>query len=334
MQAPATDPTQTHVLRELKHGSPLLACRFDPAGQFLFAAAQDNTLRRFRLDGDEHIALAGHQSWPLALAIDPSGKTLVSGGCDGRLLWWPADAPAPQPSRALDAHAGWIRAVAVSPDGQLVASAGNDLVVRLWSLGEGTLVRELPGHESHVYSLLFDSDGKSLLSGDLKGVVRQWDVAAGSETRKLDAAVLWKYDEGFRADIGGVRGMALRADRALLACAGITNVTNAFAGLGQPIAATFDFAAGQQKVVHRIKEAINDVLWNVAYHPDGYLIGALGGSAGGFLAFWRPEEEFEFHRLKLAASARDLALHPAGLLVATAEHDGVARIYELRKAPA
>ena len=37
---PKIDPTKTHLLKEYKHTSPLLGCRFDPSGQFVFAGAR------------------------------------------------------------------------------------------------------------------------------------------------------------------------------------------------------------------------------------------------------------------------------------------------------
>ena len=35
------DPTLARIERELKHTSPLIGCRFDPSGKFLFATAYD-----------------------------------------------------------------------------------------------------------------------------------------------------------------------------------------------------------------------------------------------------------------------------------------------------
>ena len=40
----------------------------------------------------------------------------------------------------------------------------------------------------------------------LKGELREWDLATGEQLRTFDAGALWKYDAGFGADIGGVRG--------------------------------------------------------------------------------------------------------------------------------
>ena len=35
------DVTQTHTAHDLEVGSPLISCRFDPTGSFVFAGAQD-----------------------------------------------------------------------------------------------------------------------------------------------------------------------------------------------------------------------------------------------------------------------------------------------------
>jgi len=222
--------------------------------------------------------------------------------------------------------------VATSPDGNFVATAGNDRLVRLWNASDGTLVRELAGHESHVYNLAFHPSGTQLVSGDLKGVIRQWDVASGAQVRQLDASRLWKYDAGFAADIGGVRAIAFNHDGTLLACGGITDVSNAFAGVGNPAVVLFDWESGSPKQFQLSKENLQGVVWGLAFHPVGFLIGATGGGGGGSLLFWRPDSEREFHRLALAATSCDLALHPDGRRLVVAHYDKKLRLYEMTAA--
>ena len=41
MNMPTIDVTKTHIAKELKHDSPIISCRFDPTGKYLFAGAQD-----------------------------------------------------------------------------------------------------------------------------------------------------------------------------------------------------------------------------------------------------------------------------------------------------
>src|SRR5690349_13085944 len=195
------EPTQTRPARDFKYTCPLMASRFDPTGRFLFVTAQDFTIQRVDLEDGKLTPLSGHKSWVRALACHPHAPRLFSGGYEGKVIAWPADAAAPQPEWALDAHKGWVRAVAVSPDGATLASCGNDGLVKLWSASDGKLTAELRGHDCHVYNLAFHPAGKALVSADLKGVVKEWDLASGKAVRAFDAKALYRYDTGFRADI-------------------------------------------------------------------------------------------------------------------------------------
>jgi WD40 repeat protein len=316
------------MVQELKCASPLLSCRFDPSGRFVFAGAQDSTVQRFELATSKQTSLVGNQSWVRALAFQPRDKVLFTGNYVGSILAWPVDADKPVPTRTVKAHHGWVRAAAVSPDGRLLATCGNDNQVRLWSTGDGKLVRELAGHACHVYNVAFHPSGQFLVSGDLKGVLKQWNVSTGSLVREMDASVLWKYDKSFMADHGGVRGMAFDRGGTLLACCGITDVSNAFAGVGKPVVLLFDWQTGQKKPLLRPKEDFQGTAWGIVFHPQGFLV-AAGGGNGGALWFWKPDQPQSFFTLKLPTNARDLDLHPDGKRLAVAFFDGAVRIYDM-----
>lgn len=320
------DPLQIHVATQLKHDAPLIACRFDPTGRFVFAGSQDNNVIRWELATSTKTVLAAHDSWVRCIAFSSSGDTLITGGYDGRLIWWATTAEQPMPIKTVDAHAGWIRAVAVSPDGKQLASCGNDQKVRLWNLAEGTLIRELSGHERNIYHVAFHPDGQTLVSGDLMGKFIQWNVATGESTRQFAIESLSKYDKGFLADYGGPHSMTFSSDGARLLAGGITNVSNAFAGVGNPIISDIDWAAGKEVLAHLTKANMNGVTWGLVWHPEGFMIGALGGQAGGKLGFWKLDSKDEYHLFDLGNSVRDLALHPDGIQLATPHHDGSVRI--------
>jgi WD40 repeat protein len=324
---PAVDPSQTRQTQALKHTSPLFGCRFDSTGEFVFAGAQDNTVQRWRLTDGKKTPLLGHKSWMRGL-VCTKDRLLFTGGYDGKILTWLAGYERPTPANTFDAHEGWVRALALSPDGTLLASCGNDNLVKLWSTAEGKLVRELPGHASHVYNVAFHPSGQFLVSADLKGTVKVWDVTKGTFERDFDLRILHKYDETFRADHGGARGMAFNADGSVLACAGITDVSNAFAGVGKPLIVQFDWQSGKQKLLQRPRENFQGTMWAVAFHPAGFVVG-VGAGNGGFLWFWKPDQAQDFFALKLETNVRDLALHPDGRRLATAGVDGVVRIYDM-----
>jgi WD40 repeat protein len=353
----AIDFKQVRVALELKHPRPLIGCRFDTAGRFLFVSAEDNTLQRYDLWTGKKTALIGHASWVRGIAFSPSVApslpaslvppgpalgglgaaavppaapfTMVSGDYHGKLIWWDGAAARPAPDQVVDAHDGWVRAVAVSPDGTTVASCGNDHLIKLWSVGDGQFQRALAGHESHVYNVAFHPKENRLVSCDLKGIVKDWDLGAGRAVRELDAKALHKYDTGFRADIGGARGMSFSADGSLLACTGITNVSNAFAGVGNPLVIQFDWKDGKPKLL-KPKEGYQGTGWGVAIHPAGFTV-AAGGASNGRIWFWTGEENS--HTVEVPASARDMTLHPSGAAVAVAGHNGTAYVYTLLPAP-
>ncbi|HND54769.1 MAG TPA: hypothetical protein PLV92_20295 [Pirellulaceae bacterium] len=329
----AADPTKTYVAQTLKHDSPLISCRFDPTGKYVFGGAEDSKVWRWEVASGTKAELAGHNSWVRSLGFTSAGDVLVTGGYDGRLIWWPATAEKPAPLRTVDAHQGWLRAMSVSPDGQFVATCGNDKMVKLWRMADGVPVREFAGHEAHVWNVAFHPNGKDLVSGDLKADFIHWDAESGQVKRKFKLAALHKYDAGFLADIGGPHSMAFSRDGKLLAAGGITNVSNAFAGVGNPAIVLFDWESGKEKVMHESKAKINGVAWGTVVHPDGFTIGATGGGGGGHLFFWKFDQKEEFHTLNLGNTARDLALHPDGITLATAHFDKNLRISRMAAKP-
>ncbi len=325
------NPARTRVVQQLRHDRPLLASQFDPSGRFVFAGAQDYGVHRWELANGRKVTLAGHRSWVRGLAFVARQNVTISGAYDGKLIWWPTDADNPAPVRTVEAHNGWVRAVATSVDGQLVASCGNDDLVKIWSTEDGSLIRELRGHNCHVYNVAFHPDGQFLVSGDHLGRVKQWELSSGQEVRTFDAGALHRYDNTFRADIGGIRGIDINADGSLLASAGITNVSNAFAGVGNPAVVLFDWQTGQRRQLLRPRQSFRGTAWGVRFHPNGFLASAGGGS-GGAMWFWRPDQAQSFATVRLPNNARDLDLHADGFRFAIPFYDRILRIYDLRAA--
>jgi WD40 repeat protein len=376
------DPTKTHELLQHKHDRPLTACRFDPTGRYVFFGAEDNLVHRFDLQTKTATPLAAHDSWVRALGFGPrcegvavvsegnhgtSDTILYTGGYDGRLIFWPAAADKPQPLRTIEAHHGWLRALAVSPDGARIATCGNDNLVKLWDAANGKLLADLSGHTSHVYNVAFNPTGETLVSCDLKGVVKEWDVSSGALHRDLTpATALYKYDTSFRADIGGARSLAFSTDGKWLALGGITNVTNAFAGIGHALIALIDMDSGKVAQQLEAKDKVNGTAWGVAYHPAGFWLTLTGGGGGGWLYFFQPQAPVgnalpsvpqsaakdattknnspkdnnskdavtttnDFFKLKLPTDGRDLSLSPDKTQVAVAHADKTLRLYALHE---
>jgi WD40 repeat protein len=96
---------------------------------------------------------------------------------------------------ALDGPAGWIYAKAYSPDGKILAvvSSGQKNSLRLWSVPEGRLIRQMDylgqqgiGKANYPASVVFSADGKIVAVGDAMGIIRIWRAEDGKLLRELD----------------------------------------------------------------------------------------------------------------------------------------------------
>jgi WD40 repeat protein len=326
---PSADPLQTQFVRELTHEQPLLCCRYDPSGKVLAAGSQDNNVVRWNLESNEKSVLSVHDTWVYAVAFSRDGATLLSAGCDGRLIWWDNLDVSRPPIRKVDAHAGWIRALDVSPDGTLVATGGNDNHVKVFRVDSGEQVADLVGHELHVYSVLFHPTGEFLLSGDLLGSVRQWNVASSTLVRSFDAKKLENFNGGQRVHYGGVRSLAVSCDQTQLAAGGLHKATNPLGNVQEPLILVFDWESGQEKLSLEVGETMPLIVSRLVYHPSGFLMAAMRYNEG-YLMFWKDQQPHIFHKHKVAGGALDMDLHPDSLQVATAHHDGKIRISRMQ----
>jgi WD40 repeat protein len=126
--------------------------------------------------------LRGHIGRVMSVRFTRDGETLVSLGDDGTIRYWNvADGKesAQLPTPAMKAHSlkGNTACIAVSTDAKTLAVSLPDQSSRILD-AKGTELRRLP--EAHpVQALEFSADGKSLFTGG--AMVRCWQVATGQE---------------------------------------------------------------------------------------------------------------------------------------------------------
>lgn len=325
------DVKATHVTHDWKHSAPLIGCRFDPSGRFVFTSAMDQNVQRWNVKDGKAATLSAHDSWLRGIGFSTDGQKTYTAGYDGKLCFWETQAESPTPTHEIDAHHGWIRWLAVHPAGRIVATAGNDLQIKLWDANSGELVRQLDGHQKHIYSLMFHPKGKLLLSGDLAGQINVWDLDSGAKVRTLEATALHIYHRGQQVDYGGVRCMALSPDGQQLACGGLHKGTNPFAGVQEPLVVILDWESGKVLRTHEATQIDRGIIWRLCYLADGTLMGASGGGTGGFLLFWNESDKNEIHKFKLPNTVLDMDYYGSSMHVATAHHDGHLRLSRLGK---
>jgi len=277
--------------------------------------------------------LYGHESYVTGVAL--AGKTLVSGGYDGRLTWY--DTEAKKVLRSETAHAKWIRRVIASPDGKLVASVADDMVCRLWNAGDGKQVHELRGHAektphgfgSMLYAAAFTADGKHLATGDKVGKVKVWEVATGKPVGEVEAPVMYTWDPVQRLhSIGGIRSLAFAPDGKTLAVGGIGKIGNIDHLEANARIELFDWAA-QKRLAEYTADKSKGLVNRLQFAPDGsWLLGA-GGANEGFLLILDRDAKKTLRQEKVGAHVHDAVLDEKGETVILAGHNKII-VYEMK----
>jgi WD40 repeat protein len=308
---PDSPPRSLRTVRDLNRRDELFSVARVPGSERLLVASSEGKV--FEVDpaqasGDGR-ALADHGRYVTSVRL--AGRTAVSGGYDGRHIWW--DLARGQAVRTVDAHSRWVRQIAASPDGSRLASVGDDMVCRVWNAATGERQHELRGHEertpthfpSALYACTFSADGRRLATADRVGQVVIWDAAAGRQLGAVEAPTLYTWDGVQRnRSIGGPRSLAFSPDGTHLAVGGVGQIGNVDALQGPSRVEVFNwerrerlyFFTGAQGIINRLQ-----------YHPRGNWLCAIGGGGNGLIMFHDPARRAMLHQGNLPMHVRDAA---------------------------
>ncbi len=130
-------------------------------------------------------SLSGHDDAVSAVLLTPDGNTIISGGWDGKIVFWdlatrrPIDEP-------LTQHTDGISGLALSGDGGTLASSSWDGSIRLWRVDTHEEIGQpLRGHTGWVRSVAMSDDGRLLASGADDGNIVLWDPTTGERRPPL-----------------------------------------------------------------------------------------------------------------------------------------------------
>jgi WD40 repeat protein len=243
-----------------------------------------------------------------------AGDFVISGGYDGRLIWWHLGER--RVVRSVPAHRGsWVRQIAVSPSAARIASVGDDMVCRIWDTASGTVLHELRGHAprtpqhftSMLYACTFSADGRLLATGDRVGHVVIWDAESGRQLQTLETPTLYTWDGVQRIrSIGGIRGLAFSPDSTQLAIGGVGQIGNVDALQGPSRVEVFNW-----KRRERIAEftGAQGIVNRCIYHPKGSWLCAIGGGGNGLVMFYDVANRRMLHQGNVPMHVYDAAFN-------------------------
>ncbi len=189
---------------------PVRALAFSPDNGVLVTAGNDHLLHTWSAEnGAALAAITGHTGVVTAIAFSGTNTLISCAGEREAVVWdledrWKLEQTIGT-GEGNSPLADRVNAIRFSPDGKQLATGGGEPTrggeIKIWSLADGKLVRDLPGvHSDTVLGLDYSADGKYLASASADRFVRVTDLTTGKVVKAFEGhthyvtGVSWKRD--------------------------------------------------------------------------------------------------------------------------------------------
>ena len=266
-------------------------------GSRLYAACMDGQI--FAVDpGTKSVTPfeSAHSSYASGCVLAADGRTVISGGYDGCLLWH--DVETRRLIRRVAAHDFWSWQIALSPDARRVASVSGQFLVgsekyepadagaptvKVFDAVSGELTHAFE-HRPPVLSVAFSPDGTHLAAANMMGEVRVWDLARGKMTAEIRTPdfTSWGIIKSPHY-LGGIYGLAFSPGGASLLACGMGPMNDPMAGNGKMTWQRWAWSESPARMQSQIREGEHGtgLMETIGFAPDGNSFLMAGRQAQG-----------------------------------------------------
>jgi WD40 repeat protein len=252
--------------------------------------------------------------------------------------------PSTTPIRTFEDHKHTVWAVAVFPNKRRMVTGSWDKTLRLWDLETGVVLKKMEGHNSQVLRLAVSRDGQIIASSDENGELIAWHGETGKS-----------LTEPIKAHSKRIRSVDFSPDGTVLATGSWDNTvkfwcTKTWQMQGEPIQcgdsvycvrysppgellaiATYKNIQIYNPGTRECVASFGGYSMSLAWMPDGTRLLSGGDNEDPNIREWDPLtwEHVGYPWKGHTKTIYDIAIHPAGTLVASASNDMHVRLWRL-----
>jgi WD40 repeat protein/class 3 adenylate cyclase len=277
---------------------------FSPDGTRIVTVADDRQIKVWdAATGQELLTLAGHSGAVWLFSFSRDNQHIVTTSIDRTVKVWSV-APAQELLTVVNGPRILFPAgakVVYSPDGTRLATANSDLAPKVWDVGTGKLLFELPGHTDIVTNIAYNADGTQIGTASNDGTAKIWDAITGKELLSFTGHTDYVFGINFSPD--GSRLATSSWDKTAI---------------------VWDAHIGRA-----LFELIGHKEWvgTINFSPDGTRL--VTGSWDGTAVVWDASTGKQLFPLTgLNDIVRRAVFSPDGTRIVTAGFDGTARVWD------
>ena len=329
---PGLIPSKRHVVAQWPTERPVVCCRFEPKGRFLFCGLESSVVQRFNLADGKRVSFPaamsrGSSRWRSPpMGNRPSAGAATGGSRSGR-----PRRIAPQPIREDRSASGLDPRDERQPRRRCWPRAATIGSSRLWETLEWIARPRVQGaRRAHLLAGVpperEDAPERRPSGCDQRSGTSPRATSPGRSTPS-PCTLTTVVSKSISAVFAGWPSRPTASSSRREVCTRPRTRWEPFTSRSRCCST----AESRKNVRTHLADGITGgVIWRLRLPGRRQPHGCVAEAAtAGSLLFWKPDADKDYHRLALPNILRDMDLHPDGLRVATAHHDRHVRITRL-----